>query len=66
MASAERLREATRQMRVAGFPGGISASFGVARYASDDTLHSLLKRVDRALYAAKAQGRDRVVSLKAS
>jgi len=65
-ASAERLRVATRQMRVDGFPESLSASFGVTRHGSGDTLHSLLKRVDEALYAAKAQGRDRIVSLEGS
>jgi len=65
-ASAERLRVATRQMRAAGFPESLSASFGVTHYGSGDTLHSLLKRVDEGLYAAKTQGRDRVVSLEGS
>lgn len=63
-ASAERLRLATRQMHASGFPERLSASFGVTHHSSGDTLHSLLKRVDEGLYAAKTRGRDRVVSLE--
>lgn len=62
-ASAERLRVATRQMRATGFPENISASFGVTNYRLGDTIHTMLKRVDQALYAAKSGGRDRVVTL---
>ncbi len=63
-ASAERLRVATRQMHASGFPERLSASFGVTHFGPGDTLHSLLKRVDEGLYAAKTRGRDRVVSLE--
>jgi len=41
----------------------ISASFGVTEATCNDTLESLLGRVDRALYEAKRLGRNRVVSL---
>jgi len=40
--------------------GKITCSFGVSQYAEDDTLNSLLKRVDDALYQAKDNGRNRV------
>lgn len=60
-ASAERLCEATRQLRVATFPEQLTASFGVTLHAPDDDLHLLLKRVDIALYEAKHTGRNRVV-----
>lgn len=63
-ASAERLRVATREMRAADFPERISASFGVTCHRLDDSIHTLLKRVDQALYAAKTGGRDRVVTLE--
>lgn len=61
--SAERLRVETSRMRVTGLTTAITASFGVTRYQTGDTIHTLLKRVDQALYAAKNGGRDRVVTL---
>jgi diguanylate cyclase (GGDEF)-like protein len=39
--------------------GSVTCSFGVARLI-DDTQDQLIQRVDRALYDAKARGRDRV------
>lgn len=42
--------------------GRITASFGVAVFANDDTASSLIERADRCLYAAKHAGRNRVVS----
>lgn len=39
----------------------MTASFGVAEVSPGETLESLLTRTDRALYAAKAQGRNCVV-----
>ncbi len=40
----------------------ITASFGVSCYQHGDTLEQLLQRADAALYQAKAQGRNRVVT----
>ncbi|WP_397453814.1 GGDEF domain-containing protein [Pseudomonas sp. NA-150] len=37
-----------------------TASFGVTQYRDDESLHTMLERVDRALYKAKENGRDRV------
>jgi diguanylate cyclase (GGDEF)-like protein len=39
--------------------GRLTASFGVAEFSTQDTLDSWLKRVDAALYSAKAGGRNR-------
>lgn len=47
-------------------PGGevhISASLGVALAQPEESLDSLMHRADSAMYAAKQQGRDRVVAI---
>ncbi|MFZ5425533.1 MAG: GGDEF domain-containing response regulator [Thermodesulfobacteriota bacterium] len=56
---AERLRLAVGK---ADFPvaGRITCSFGVAEMAEGESVDSLLRRVDAALYAAKNKGRNRV------
>lgn len=45
-----------------GFPqmGTVTCSFGVAQFYPDDTVASLIKRADDAMYAAKQAGRNRV------
>jgi GGDEF domain-containing protein len=40
----------------------VTASFGIAQYQPDDTFETLVKRADEALYAAKAAGRNRVMT----
>ena len=40
----------------------ITLSIGVAVLRADDTLHTLVKRADEALYGAKTAGRNRVVT----
>jgi len=66
---AERVREAVAaievragEMRGAGVAGSIhvTISLGVAERRGDEAIEPLLKRADRALYAAKDSGRDRV------
>lgn len=42
--------------------GRVTASFGVAMYRPADTPSSLIERADRCLYAAKAAGRNKVIS----
>ena len=62
---AERVRErlALSPMVLDGEPVAISASIGMAQWSSpDEDASQLVGRADSALYAAKAQGRDRVVA----
>jgi diguanylate cyclase (GGDEF)-like protein len=61
MRVAEHLRMALHTMKVPAVSREITASFGVATYP-DDALdgETLLRLADRALYAAKTAGRDRV------
>lgn len=61
---AERLRTAICQAEIGGLPAGrITASFGVAEYEAGDSVESLLRHADRALYAAKDSGRNCTCSL---
>lgn len=41
-------------------PHQVTMSFGVAEFSSTDTIETLIKRADDALYLAKEQGRNRV------
>jgi two-component system, sensor histidine kinase LadS len=61
-ALAERLRTAFAAHRFSGnlVPMRLSASFGVAQRQDGKSLEDLIKLADRALYRAKAAGRDRV------
>ncbi len=68
-AAAERLRQRVTTI-LPPFPGGerlaISASIGLAQAGpADRNIYALLARGDQALYAAKAQGRNRVVEWSA-
>ena len=59
MEFSERLR---RAIESTPFPmvGGLACSFGVAEAVADESMESLLTRVDTALYKAKNNGRNRV------
>lgn len=65
---AERLAERVRALLGSAFPDevvprGVSASFGIASFPSDASdAEELIATADRALYAAKLGGRDRVVT----
>jgi GGDEF domain-containing protein len=41
--------------------GAVTCSFGVAQQNVDDTAETIIKRADAAMYAAKREGRNRVV-----
>lgn len=61
----ERLRQSVQAMQVPVPQGGgritVTVSIGLARHTPADPLAGTLERADRALYAAKAGGRNRVV-----
>ena len=61
---ADKLRLALASIEVPGVPRSITASFGVAALPADGSEpSSLLRTADRALYLAKAGGRNRVETL---
>ena len=67
MVIAEHLRskiEATCR-EVEGAPVALTVSIGVAECVDDDSVATLIKRADRAMYVAKRAGRNRVVILDA-
>ncbi len=61
---AERLRLAISNLKIDNIvKTRLSASFGVAQVESGDSIESLFRRADKALYHAKETGRNRVCSL---
>ncbi len=58
---AEKLRKTIENTNIKTV-SSLTASFGVTRYNDDDTTESFVKRVDTALYRAKQQGRNTVVT----
>lgn len=63
--AAERVCDAVRTLEFAGEGGalfGITVSIGVAQLEPGETADMLAQRVDKALYAAKHSGRDRVLA----
>ncbi len=61
-AKAENFRSTLAAARFDPLDGPVTASFGVAELALDETGEGLLKRADTALYQAKESGRNRVVT----
>ncbi len=57
---ADRLRELIGDCNFADGNLRITASFGIAEWAPTESLDAALKRSDKALYCAKAEGRNRV------
>ena len=64
VAAAERFRAQVAALDVSRWAPdrGVTISVGVTALAAGDTLSSLLRRADEALYAAKAAGRNSVVA----
>jgi len=58
---AEKLRVALASHRT-GEVGHVTASFGMTSYQADDTLDTILRRVDDLMYEAKNSGKNRIVS----
>jgi two-component system, cell cycle response regulator len=59
---AERLRAAAERITVAGEPGLVTVSVGVAECPTDATISAdLISRADQSMYRAKHMGRNRVV-----
>lgn len=65
MEAAERLRLFIQRLTFRGEDGqefGVTVSIGVAQLEPDESADDLIQRVDKALYAAKHHGRNRVVA----
>jgi diguanylate cyclase (GGDEF)-like protein len=59
---AEELRSSLTERPMANDRAWVTASFGVTVYEPGDTPEAMLARADKALYAAKREGRNRVVA----
>ena len=59
MRVSEKLRKLLEEYRIPDCPM-VTASFGVTEYVVDETPETLIQRVDRAMYTAKANGRNNV------
>ena len=57
---ANRIRESLAACPIESLPDPVTASFGVAEMAPDESGSGLLRRADAALYEAKHSGRNRV------
>jgi PleD family two-component response regulator len=62
IAAAERFRAALADTRIEPLAEGITASFGVAELAVGEQGTDFMRRIDKALYEAKRNGRNRVVA----
>jgi len=57
----ERLREAIKTSRDGDQAVSVTLSYGIASFDRSETIEQLRRRADRALYEAKASGRNRIV-----
>ena len=57
---AEQLRTAIEDLEPSGLP--VTASFGVAQLRANEVYENVFSRADSAMYEAKQEGRNRVVS----
>ena len=62
LSTAERIRETLASTRIEPLSERVTASFGVAELTTGEEGDSLLRRVDKALYAAKNSGRNCVIA----
>ncbi len=60
---AQRIQKTIAEMKFPGFPAsfGITLSIGLTIYQPRESIDQIIARADRALYQAKAEGRNRVV-----
>lgn len=61
MLVAENLRQTVENGRY-GIPGAVTVSVGVAQFCAGDSSESLVRKADQALYQAKRNGRNQVVT----
>jgi len=61
---AERIRAALAAEIIPPLPAPVTASFGVAQLREDEGSASLIERIDRAMYEAKAGGRNKVMAAR--
>jgi diguanylate cyclase (GGDEF)-like protein len=59
---AQRIGGILRTTNIPGIPRPVTVSMGVAYLMPSDTVSTILRRVDQALYVAKSKGRDCIVS----
>lgn len=59
-ALAQRIGQSVRQRVLLPDDRQVTVSIGLAEYLADDSLETIFKRADQALYQAKREGRDRV------
>jgi diguanylate cyclase (GGDEF)-like protein len=60
VSKAEQLRSAIEDLEPSGLP--VTASFGVAQLRANEVYENVFSRADSAMYEAKQEGRNRVVS----
>lgn len=64
VAMAERMRAATKSIRIDDYPLRVTASFGVISAQANESMTEVLARADKAMYRSKSSGRDRVTTIE--